>query len=143
MAVYAGRDVTIKVDTADAGGAGATWVSIGQQRGGSFSRSTDTADATYKTSGAYTDAVGTRISWTVSCDGVLNPADTAWAYLLTKWAAVGKVWVQVNCLEISGEYKEGQAIITDLSYEFPDNDVVSFTIELQGCGALTTSTVYS
>lgn len=143
MAVYAGRDVTVKVDTADVGGASATWVSIGQQRGGGFSRSTETADATYKSSGGFTDAVATRISWSTSVDGVLNPVDTAWAYLITKWLAKGKIWVQCNANVIGGEYVEGQAIITDLSYEFPDNDVVTYTVELQGCGTLATSTVYS
>jgi len=143
MTVYAGRQVLIKIDTGDVGGAAATWVTIGQQRGGGFSRTSETADATHKGDSGWPDAVVTRTPWSVSCDGALNPADTAWAYLLTKWAAKAKLWVQVNANAISGEYKEGQALITDLSYEFPESDVVTFSLELMGSSSLVTSTVYS
>lgn len=143
MTVYAGRQVLIKIDTGDVGGASATWVTIGQQRGGGFSRTSETADATHKGDSGWPDAVVTRTPWSVSCDGALNPADTAWAYLLTKWAAKAKLWVQVNANAISGEYKEGQALITDLSYEFPESDVVTFSLELMGSSSLVTSSVYS
>ena len=143
MAVYAGRQVLVKVDTNETGGASATWTTIGQQRGGGFSRTSETADATHKDDNGWPDAVITRTPWSVSCDGALNPADTAWALLLTNWEGKTKMWVQVNANPISGEYVEGQAIITDLSYEFPESDVVTFTLELQGASSLVTSTVYS
>lgn len=147
MAVYAGRQVLVKIDTSlsgvGQGGASATWTTIGQQRGGSFTRSSETADATHKDDTGWPDAVVTRTPWSVSVDGALNPADTAWSTLLTRWAAKGKVWVQVNANAISGEYVEGQALITDLSYEFPESDVVTFSLELQGASSLVTSTVYS
>jgi len=147
MAVHAGRLVLVKIDTSSAGvgagGAGASWTTIGQQRGGSFSRTSETADATHKGDSGWPDAVVTRTPWSVSVDGALNPVDSAWTTLLTRWAAKGKVWVQVNANSITGEYIEGQALITDLSYEFPESDVVTFSAEFQGASALVTSTVYS
>jgi len=143
MAVYAGRQVLVKIDTNESGGASAVWATIGQQRGGGFGRTSETADATHKDDNGWPDAVVTRTPWTVSCDGALNPADSAWALLLTTWEAKTKVWVQVNAHPIGGEYKEGQAIITDLSYEFPESDVVTFTCELMGASPLVVSSVYS
>ena len=143
MAVYAGRQVLVKVDTNETGGATATWQTIGQQRGGGFGRTSETADATHKDDNGWPDAVVTRTPWSVSVDGALNPADTAWTLLLTNWEAKIKTWVQVNAFPISGEYKEGEVLITDLSYEFPESDVVTFTCELMGSSPLVTSTVYS
>lgn len=143
MAVYAGRQVVVKIDTVEGGGAGATWVTIGQQRGGGFSRTSETADGTHKDDNGWPDAIVTRTPWSVSCDGALNPADAAWALLLTTWEAKTKAWIQVNAFDIAGEYVEGECIITDLSYEFPESDVVTFTCELMGASSLVTSAVYS
>lgn len=141
MPVYAGRNVKIKIDTAQVGGAGATWVTIGQQRGGSFERDSETVDATHKdTTGGWRSAVSTRIGWSVSCDGALNPSDTAWTQLLTRWGNQQTTWVQIDASAIAGgEKKEGTAWITSLSYEFPEADLVTYSVELAGDGALVTS----
>lgn len=140
MAVYAGRLVLIKVDTSQVGGGSAVWVTIGQQRGGSFGRSMETADATHKDDAGWASAVITRRAWSISADGALDPANPGWVEILEMFDANTVTWIQVDASAIaSGEKKEGTAIITDLSYEFPESDLVSFTIELQGDGALVTS----
>lgn len=139
MAVYAGRQILIKVDTNGVGGAGANWVTVGQQRGGGLARGSETADATHKDDAGYPSAVITRTPWSISCDGALNPSDTAWTYLLTNWKAKTKVWVQVDESAISGEKVEGQAIITDFSKEFPEGDLASYSLEFQGDGELANS----
>lgn len=141
MAVSAGRVVYVKISEQGVGGTGVTWTTIGQQRGGGMSRATDTADASHKDSGNFAVAIGVRINWSISCEGALDASDTAWTYLLTQWAARSRVWVQLDAsgMEGTGEKVEGQAWITDLSYEVPEGDVVSFSIELQGDGALNDS----
>lgn len=139
MAVYAGRQVLIKVDTSGVGGSGATWATIGQQRGGGLTRGSETADATHKDDQGYPSAVITRTPWSISCDGALNPADSAWSYLRTNWKNKAKVWIQVDESAIGGEKVEGTCIITDLSKEFPEGDLVSYSMEFQGDGALANS----
>lgn len=139
MAVYAGRLVLIKIDNNNVGGAGANWLTIAQQRGGNISRTSDTADATHKGLSGYPSAIITRIPWGFSADGALDPADPAWTKILADWAAKNKPWFQVDASGISGEKKEGTCIITDCSYEFPENDVVTYSLELQGDGSLNTS----
>ena len=139
MAVYAGRSVLVKIDTNGVGGSGANWVKVGQQRGGGLSRSSETADATHKDDAGYPSAVITRTPWSVSADGALNPVDTAWVYLYAAWKNKTKIWTQIDRSAVGGIKEEGQAIITDLSEEFPESDLVSYSLELQGDGSLSTS----
>lgn len=140
MAVHAGRLVLIKIDLNGVGGAGANWVTVGQQRGGGTKKGSETADSTHKGDDGWPSAVITRTPWSISCDGALDPLDSALAYLETSWAAKTKVYAQIDKSALSGgTKKEGRAIITDFSDEYPEGDVVTFTLELQGDGALSTS----
>jgi TP901-1 family phage major tail protein len=140
MASYAGRQVLVKVDLNNVGGSGATnWTQVGQQRDGGITRSSETADATHKDDLGYPSAVITRTPWSVTCDGALNPIDSVLSFLKAKWKAKAMVWVQVDASAISGEKVEGQAIITDFSFGFPEGDLVSYTCEFQGDGALSDS----
>jgi predicted secreted protein len=141
MAVYAGRQVKLKIDTAGVGGASATWITIGQQRGGSFGRTSDTVDAKHKDDNGWPSFVITGTPWSMSCDGAMNPADSAWSYLLGRWEAKSQPFAQIDASAIGGEKKEGKVTITDMSYDFPDSDLVSYTLELQGSGPLVTSLV--
>lgn len=134
MAVFAGRQVLVKVDTNGVGGAGASWITIGQQRGGSFGRTSETADATHKDDQGYPSAVITRTPWSMSVDGAMNPADSAWSYLLARWKAKEKPWIQVDASAIGGEKTEGTCIIANLTYDFPESDLVSYTAEFTGDG---------
>lgn len=139
MALQAGRSVLIKVDTAGVGGGGATWFSIGQQRGGSLKRSSDTVDGTNKSDNGWPNSVVTRTPWSVSVDGALDPSDATWTYILGRWEAKVKVWIQIDASAISGLKKEGQCVITNLQADFPEKDLVSYTIDLEGASALVTS----
>ena len=134
-----GRKVKIKVDLNSVGGAGANWVTIGQQRGGGLSRTSETADATHKDDDGYPRAVITRTPWSISVDGCLNPADPAWAFIHQKWKEKAQPFFQVDRSEIGGSKEEGQCTITDLSEDFPESDLVTFTAELQGEGPLNPS----
>ena len=141
MAVAAGRVVLIKVGTEDpAVLPSASWDTIGQQRGGSFGRSVETADATHKDDNGWASAIGTRKAWTVSCEGALDQADAAWGRLKAAHSGLGRIAVQIDASAMtSGEKVEGLAWLTDLTYEFPESDVVTFTAEFQGDGVLQAS----
>jgi predicted secreted protein len=139
MAVYAGRLVLVKYDTAGVGGGSATWVTIGNQRGGGQTLGSETADSTHKSDDGWPSAVITRTPWSVSCDGALDAADSTLSALETAWAAKTKVWIQVDYTSVGGVAKEGQAIITDFSRDFPEGDLCAYTLELQGDGSLVTS----
>lgn len=137
MAVNSGRKVYIEVDTADVGDTGtATWTRIAQQRGGSKSRGTETADSTHKDDDGWQSGVVTRLNWSLSGDGVLSTTDPVYAYIHNKFKAKLSVWVRCNAQDIGGSLEYGQAWITDFSEEFPENDVVSFSIEFTGDGPL-------
>lgn len=140
-----GRAVFIKVDTAGVGGGSATWVTVGQTTGDSFTRGTDTADTTHKGSGGFAQSLPTRNNWSVSCEGKLDPNGAGWVHLLSQWkqqataAAPTKTWVQINRSAIGGLNEEGQAWITALNEDFPEADVVTFTAEFQGTSSLANS----
>lgn len=140
MAVEGGRKVKFAIDTDGTGGSGATWVVVGMQRGGGSSRTSETADATNKDNEPWSETIITRIGWGASFDGVLDDADTALVYLRTQWKAGNPIYVQIQKDQLTGgQNEEGSAVITDLSEEYPDSDVVTYTCELQGTGALSDS----
>lgn len=138
MAIYNGKDVKIKIDTAGVGGASATWASISNQRGGSFSMSNNTVDSTTKDNAGWVDVFITDTTWSVSCDGALDPADPALSYLRGRVKARAKIWVQIDRSVIGGTKEEGQAVV-NMTEEFPVGDLVGFTLELAGAGTLSVS----
>jgi len=139
MPEFLGRAAKVFVDTASVGGAGATWVSIGQQSGDSLNRAAESTDATHKDAAGWAKSLITRNTWTISVEVILNRADAAWAFLLGEWRAQRMIFAQIDASAIGGSKEEGQAIITSLSEEFPEADKVTGTLELQGNGQLTIS----
>jgi len=136
----AGRKLVINIDLNDVGGAGANWAKVAQRRGGSLGRTSETADATHADDDGWRRSIITTIGWTVSADGILKANDPAWLHLKAVFEDANEVYVQIDASPLTGGEKvEGLAVITNLSYEFPQSDVVPFTIELTGNGALTAS----
>ena len=151
MAVNSGRTVLVKISDDNANHAydNVAWETLGQQRGGSLERSTETADATHKgTAGAWASSVHTRRGWGVSVDGVLDATGTAWGLLYDAWVATTGVphWFLIDGSGMDGAGTadepsvtcSGTGFITSLSFDFPEADIVSFTVEIQGSGALAT-----
>lgn len=137
MALKKGRKIWVEVDLNGVGDTGtADWQKIGQQRGGSSSGSTDTADGTHKDDDGWARGVETRRSWTLSVDGTLDMSDPVWVFVRNKWKSGTKIWCRINAQAEGGLQEYGEGWITDNSYEYPENDVVSFSIEIQGDGPL-------
>lgn len=113
------------------------WTSILGQRGGSLELGADTTDTTTKDSNGWTESEITYNNWSLAADGLLEDGDPAISKLQSEYIAQNKVLVQT--IMPNGDIYEGQAIISGLSYEGPHDDEVSYSIELTGTGALTST----
>jgi TP901-1 family phage major tail protein len=127
MSAIKGLDVLIKVGTQVVGG----------QRNASIELSSEPIDTTTKQAGGWTTKVAGIKSWTSSCDGVYFVDD---AGIKAVYAAFeGGNEVELEFSNTSGIYHKGKAIITSISEEAGQDDVVSYTMAFEGTGALTNS----
>ena len=125
MAAIKGLDVLIKVGSQVVGG----------QRNASLEMSAETIDTTVKTTGGWAAKIPGIKSWTSSCDGIyfLNDAGLKAA----QTAFMNGTAVQLDFSKGEDLVYSGQAVITSMSVEAGQEDVVSYTISFEGTGALT------
>ena len=125
MAAIKGLDVLIKVGSTVVGG----------QRNASLEMSAETIDTTVKTTGGWASKITGIKSWTSSCDGVYFVDDAGLEAAQT--AFMSGTEVKLDFTNSSGLAYSGQAVITSMSVEAGQEDVVSYTISFEGTGALT------
>lgn len=125
MAAIKGLDVLIKVGSQVVGG----------QRNASLEMSAETIDTTVKTTGGWASKITGIKSWTSSCDGVYFVDDAGLEAAQT--AFMNGTAVSLEFSNSSGLTYSGQAVITSMSVEAGQEDVVSYTISFEGTGALT------
>lgn len=127
-----GLDVLIKVnvgteDTPD-------YIAVGAQRGASLSRSAETLDKTSKDSDGWQESLAGLKSWSISTDGLLILDDEGYEALENAYMMSENVLIQFSTK--SGAMFEGDAIITAIDLDAPYDDLISYTAEFQGSGAL-------
>ena len=125
MAAIKGLDVLIKVGSTVVGG----------QRNASLEMSAETIDTTVKTTGGWAAKIPGIKSWTSSCDGVYFVDDAGLEAAQT--AFMNGTAVSLEFSNSSGLSYSGQAVITSMSVEAGQEDIVSYTISFEGTGALT------
>lgn len=127
-----GLDVLIKVNvgTEDT----PEYVAVGAQRGASLSRSAETLDKTSKDSDGWQESLAGLKSWSISTDGLLILDDEGYEALENAYMMSENVLVQFSTK--SGAMFEGDAIITAIDLDAPYDDLISYTAEFQGSGAL-------
>ena len=125
MSAIKGLDVLIKVGSTVVGG----------QRNASLEMSAETIDTTVKSTGGWAAKIPGIKSWTSSCDGVYFLDDAGLAAAQT--AFMNGTEVKLEFSKASGLAYSGQAVITSMSVEAGQEDVVSYTISFEGTGALT------
>lgn len=109
------------------------------QRNATLSRSAETIDATSKdTAGFWKESLAGFKQWNIDCDGAFVTDDVAYEILET--AFVNSENVNVYLELPSGTKYRGNCTITDFSLEAPYDDLVTYSISLQGSGALETIT---
>ena len=125
MSAIKGLDVLVKVGS----------VVVGGQRNASLEMSAETTDTTVKSTGGWTAKIPGLKSWTSSCDGIYFLDDTGLAAAQT--AFMNGTPVQLEFSNADGLAYSGQAVITSISVEAGQEDVVAYTISFEGTGALT------
>ena len=125
MSAIKGLDVLIKVGSTVVGG----------QRNASLEMSAETIDTTVKSTGGWAAKIPGIKSWTSSCDGVYFLDDTGLEAAQTAFMNGNEVKLEFS--NSSGLAYSGQAVITSMSVEAGQEDVVSYTISFEGTGALT------
>ena len=125
MAAIKGLDVLIKVGSQVVGG----------QRNASLEMSAETIDTTVKSTGGWAAKIPGIKSWTSSCDGVYFVDDAGLEAAQTAFMIGTEV--KLDFSNSSGLAYSGQAVITSMSVEAGQEDIVSYTISFEGTGALT------
>lgn len=105
------------------------------QRNATLNRSAETIDATSKdTEGNWTESIPGFKSWSIDSDGAFVVDDVAYETL--EMAYLNGENVDVYLELPSGNKYEGNATITDFPIEAPYDDVVTYSVSLQGNGKL-------
>lgn len=123
MAFEKGNDIRVSV--------GSTL--IGGQQNCSINRETETSDTTTKDSGIWSEAEAIGLSWSVDLDGLVVVGDQGLKALETAWENLQQVDVKYGT---STNYKSGRAIITSLSSNSANKEKTTYSVSLQGVGAL-------
>ena len=123
MAYEKGNDIKVSV--------GSTL--IGGQQNCSINRETETSDTTTKDSGVWSEAEAIGLSWSVDLDGLVVVGDEGLEALETAWENLQQVDVKYGT---SSNYKSGKAIITSLSSNSANKEKTTYSVSLQGVGAL-------
>ena len=123
MAFEKGNDIKVSV--------GSTL--IGGQQNCSINRETETSDTTTKDSGVWSEAEAIGLSWSVDLDGLVVVGDQGLEALETAWENLQQVDVKYGN---STNYKSGKAIITSLSSNSANKEKTTYSVSLQGVGAL-------
>ena len=110
-----------------------------------FELSKDTIDATNKDGGSYKEFLVGLSGWTMNAEGIFEEDGSATGVsakdLLDDIIAGDPITAVMSSAE-SGDLKlSGSAIITSFAWNAPVNDVSTFSVSLQGSGALTVGTV--
>ena len=123
MAFEKGNDIKVSV--------GSTL--IGGQQNCSINRETETSDTTTKDSGVWSEAEAIGLSWSVDLDGLVVVGDQGLEALETAWENLQQVDIKYGT---STNYKSGKAIITSLSSNSANKEKTTYSVSLQGVGAL-------
>ena len=110
-----------------------------------FELSKDTIDATNKDGGSYKEFLVGLSGWTMNAEGIFEEDGGVTGIsakdLLDDIIAGDPVTV-VMTSNVTGDLKlSGSAVITSFAWNAPVNDVSTFSVSLQGSGALTVATV--
>ena len=114
---------------------GSEYKVVGGQRGATLNRGSETSDVSNKaTGGAWKEFITGAKEWSIDGDGILIDGDEAFGLLEEAFLAGTIVDVKIG--DDTGWGFQGNAIITDFPVEAPYDDALSYSMTLQGTGAL-------
>lgn len=134
----AGKDILLSVWNND----GTKLLAISGQQGLTINRSADSIDITSKDAkGGWKAKIAGMKEWSIDNDGLYVPGDDSHAALSTAFTNGDPVCIKV----INGKTKKGMfgglAVITDYPLEAPYDDAMTYSLTLEGMGALVDLTV--
>ncbi|MCD6177552.1 MAG: hypothetical protein J7K29_06920 [Candidatus Cloacimonetes bacterium] len=109
------------------------YLDVGAQRGATLTINTDTIETTAKQDD-WAEFVAGKRNWTLDCDALVVITDNG--RLALESAATNGTEVQVKLVVDSKKY-EGNGIITSYQITGSMGDVTTYSISIQGTGALT------
>lgn len=129
----AGKDILLAVYSAD----GADLLAISGQQGLTINRSADSIEITSKdTAGGWKSKIAGMKEWSIDNDGLYVPNDQSHSVLSQAFESGDPVCVKV----VNGKTKVGMfgglAVITDYPLEAPYDDAMTYSLTLEGMGAL-------
>ena len=143
MALFAGQDTDLYVDTADVAdpvGGAPTWVLLPNQRGASKNLSRSSVNANTKQNNGWTTEVTISRSWSIPFDGFADEDDAAYLFIHdTKLhhATATDVTVNIQLRNAAGDTYTGISTPTDFSEEFSSEGLVEYSGTFNGRGAPT------
>ena len=114
---------------------GTDFIQIGGQQGATLNRSKETIETTSKDSQGWRNRVGGIKEWGIDADGLLILNNQGYQYLENAFINDTKLMVRIGVP--SGKQYQGEAILTDFPLEAGYEDMATYSITLEGCGALT------
>ena len=131
--IVAGKDILLGVWNAD----GTKLLAISGQQGLTINRSAETIEVNSKsTEGGWKDSLAGMKEWSIDNDGLWVASDDAHKALATAFKGGDPVCVKVYNGKTKTGLFGGLAIVTDYPIEAPYDDAVTYSITLQGKGAL-------
>lgn len=132
--VLAGKDVLLCIFNND----GSQLIAIGGQQGLTINRSADSIEITSKdTVGGWKSKIAGMKEWSIDTDGLYVPTDESHKELSKAFNEGIPVCLKVMNNKTKKGMFGGLAVITDYPIEAPFDDAVTFSISLEGMGALT------
>lgn len=129
----AGVDVLLKVIK------GSTLVNVAGQTGTSLNLGAETIDVTDKLADGWKDSIAGLKSWSIDQDGYVTLGEESLPLLRAQFLARKPVDVEIRVGEPdneSGVTFRGKAYIVDFPHDFQQDDAVTFSLSLEGSGAL-------
>ncbi|MFR8002530.1 MAG: phage major tail protein, TP901-1 family [Hydrogeniiclostridium sp.] len=130
----AGKDILLAIHNKD----GSKLLAISGQQGLTINRSADSIEITSKdTAGGWKSKIAGMKEWSIDNDGLYVPGDESHALLSAAFENSEPICLKV----INGKTKVGMfgglAVITDYPLEAPYDDAMTYSLSLEGMGALT------
>ena len=131
--IVAGKDILLTVWNTD----GSKLLAISGQQGLTINRSAETIEVNSKsTEGGWKDSLAGMKEWSIDNDGLWVASDDAHKALATAFRDGAPVCIKVINNKTNKGLFGGLAVITDYPIEAPYDDAVTYSITLQGKGAL-------
>jgi len=107
---------------------------LGGQRGATLSEERETVDTTSKDSDGVSEFEYGNYTWSVSADGVHVASDEAYLYLKKAIREAKKI--KIRFLEDNVAVEEGTVLLTSREFEAPYDGETTYSVEMQGTGAI-------